>query len=223
MTEPAEDAQEPKEAPSTLMGAILAVQEALPAIAPTGENEGFKRRGEPSKYITLAQITETVFPLLRANGLVWITEPARDDDRELVLRYRLVHAESLAQMEEPGEWCEIRGTMALLAAKDNPQGQGAAITYARRQALCAVLGIVADEDDDGQRASQAQEASQQRQADLRNALRPMTDEEQANMREAVKSAGGDIDALLTEAGVGEGETPTIGQARRVKQLLAEAS
>ena len=44
--------------------------------------------------------------------------------------------------------------MRLLMAKQDPQGQGSAVTYARRYSYCAALGIVADEDDDGQAASQ---------------------------------------------------------------------
>jgi hypothetical protein len=48
--------------------------------------------------------------------------------------------------------------MRLCAAKSDPQGQGAAITYARRFAYMAVLGLVADADDDGQAATRAKQA-----------------------------------------------------------------
>jgi len=37
--------------------------------------------------------------------------------------------------------------------KNNPQKMGAAITYARRYGLCAILGVVGDEDDDAQSAT----------------------------------------------------------------------
>jgi hypothetical protein len=57
----------------------------------------------------------------------------------------LVHGESGEQME---------GTMLLQAAKNDPQGQGSAITYAKRYALMALCGLSADEDDDGNKASQ---------------------------------------------------------------------
>jgi len=42
--------------------------------------------------------------------------------------------------------------------KEDPQAQGSAVTYARRYAYMSVLGLVADEDDDGQRATQAVKA-----------------------------------------------------------------
>lgn len=45
-----------------------------------------------------------------------------------------------------GQWVE--DTMKLSIVQDSPQGQGSAITYARRYMLCAMLGIVADDDTD---------------------------------------------------------------------------
>ena len=49
------------------------------------------------------------------------------------------------------------GVPLLCENKANPQKMGSAITYARRYGLCAMLGIVGEEDDDGQRATPAQE------------------------------------------------------------------
>jgi hypothetical protein len=48
--------------------------------------------------------------------------------------------------------------MPLLLGKEDSQGFGSAITYARRYSLCAVLNLVADDDDDGHRASQRKAA-----------------------------------------------------------------
>ena len=49
----------------------------------------------------------------------------------------------------------------LPAAERNPQSIGGAITYARRYALCAVLGLAPAEDDDD--AAQASEEARDRQ------------------------------------------------------------
>lgn len=43
--------------------------------------------------------------------------------------------------------------MPLVLQKQDPQGQGSGITYARRYAAMAILGLVADEDDDGNAAT----------------------------------------------------------------------
>jgi hypothetical protein len=63
--------------------------------------------------------------------------------------YRLIHAATDQN---------ITGTMPLLLGKADSQGFGSAITYARRYSLCAVLNLVADDDDDGHRASQRKAA-----------------------------------------------------------------
>lgn len=58
------------------------------------------------------------------------------------LETRLIHAES-------GQWISSMAVIPL--PKNDPQGMGSAITYARRYSLCAMLGIVT-EDDDGESA-----------------------------------------------------------------------
>jgi hypothetical protein len=92
------------------------------------------------KYAPLDTIVETVGPILHKHGLVWMTLPGRDAHGDPSLTYRLAHAPT-------GEVLE--GSMPLLLSKQDAQGQGSAITYARRYALCAVLNLVADDDDDG--------------------------------------------------------------------------
>ena len=52
---------------------------------------------------------------------------------------------------ESGEW--ISGELLLPLTKADAQGVGSAITYGRRYGLAAIVGIVADEDDDGNAAS----------------------------------------------------------------------
>jgi hypothetical protein len=125
-----------------LLTAILAVQGEAPTLAKNATNPHFK-----SKYTPLDTIVETVGPILHRHGLVWMTLPGRDDRGEPALTYRLAHASS-------GEVLE--GSMPLLLSKNDAQGMGSAITYARRYALCAVLNLVADDDDDGARAARQQ-------------------------------------------------------------------
>ncbi len=50
-----------------------------------------------------------------------------------------------------GQW--VSGGIRIGVAKGDPQAWMGAVTYARRGSLCAVLGIVADDDDDGNEAS----------------------------------------------------------------------
>ena len=49
-------------------------------------------------------------------------------------------------MHTSGQW--IEATVELFLSQETPQGQGSALTYARRYGFCGVLNIAADEDDD---------------------------------------------------------------------------
>jgi hypothetical protein len=129
------------DAPQTsLLEAVLALQADAPTLPKDATNPHFR-----SKYTPLDTIVETIRPLLGKHGLVWMTLPVSSEGRP-ALFYRLAHAKT-------GE--EISGTMPLLLGKEDSQGFGSAITYARRYSLCAVLNLVADDDDDGNAASPA--------------------------------------------------------------------
>jgi hypothetical protein len=130
-------AEQPKK-PATLLEAILAVQRAAPKLQKNAINPHFK-----SRFISLDTLMGEVMPLVNGQDLVWLTLPGRDEHGP-TLDYQLIHAPS-------GE--KLDGRMSLMLAKADPQGQGSAITYARRYSLMAVLGLVADEDDDGNSAS----------------------------------------------------------------------
>src|SRR5688572_23512024 len=124
--------------PSALYAALNKFQADCKPIPKDATNPHFSH-----KFASLDAIVDHVRPLLAKHGLTWSTFPSRDPDGAPTLRYVLGHFS--------GETLE--GVMPLLLTKQDPQGQGSAITYARRYALSAVLNLVADEDDDGHRAS----------------------------------------------------------------------
>lgn len=200
---------------ATLTEALLAVQAELPSVAKEGENPGFMRNGKPSKYMTLDAITAAVMPILNKHGLAWTTFPgfaSHEGRYEAILNYGLFHANG-----------KMEGHMLLLSAKDNPQGQGAAITYARRHALTAVLGITADEDDDGQRAASARQESQQRQQEARAGATILTDAQRDKMLTAIREAGLDVAETMEKAGIDPDGDVTAAQSRQVKALIAAAA
>lgn len=120
-----------------LIGALAKAQgEFLPVIK-ASNNTFFK-----SKYADLTDIVRTIQPTLTEHGLVVSQFPSSDDRGPTLVTY-LMHVS--------GQY--LVHSMPLFLPKDDPQGQGSAITYARRYAYCSVLGVVADADDDGNRAS----------------------------------------------------------------------
>jgi hypothetical protein len=122
---------------ATLAAALLAAQKEMPSLQRDSINPHFK-----NKYVSLDSLMWKILPVLNEQGLVLLQHPTTLEGRP-ALRTRLLH--------ESGESEE--DTMLLVLDKDNPQGQGSAITYARRYAVMAMLGLVADQDDDGAAAS----------------------------------------------------------------------
>jgi hypothetical protein len=94
-----------------------------------------------SKYATLDSVLESVEPALHKNGLKIVQILGFHESGAPVLRTLLYH--------ESGE--SIVSEYPLILS-DDPQKFGAAVTYARRYALCAALSVTADEDDDAEAA-----------------------------------------------------------------------
>ena len=93
-------------------------------------------------YATLNSVMETCKDALISHG-IWLTQlptpaPVELGTGHIGLETKLIHAES-------GEW--ISSTTVIPLPKNDPQGMGSAITYARRYSLCAMLGIVTEDDD----------------------------------------------------------------------------
>lgn len=135
----------------TISEALAAFQAELPAISLDGTNPHFR-----SKYATLGNVTRVVFPKLAEHGFSFTTGSFVDNG-VLVLDAHLLH--------ESGE----SRSMQFPITETNPQKVGSAVTYYRRYALAALTGVVADEDDDGNAASQPSQ-TQQRVASAQQAI-----------------------------------------------------
>lgn len=94
-----------------------------------------------SKFVSLQGVLEAVETALHTNGFA-ILQPTRvgEDGRTIVIT---------TLMHESGD--TITGEYPVTASGGGPQGEGSGLTYARRYALMALLGI-APEDDDGNAA-----------------------------------------------------------------------
>lgn len=118
-----------------LAPALLAAQKEIGAAKMDAVNPFFK-----SKYADLGSVMAVCKDALNKNKLV-VLQPINGGCVETVI------------IHESGEW--ILGLTQIVTSKPNdPQAQGAAITYARRYGLQSMLFIPA-EDDDGESASQS--------------------------------------------------------------------
>ena len=94
-----------------------------------------------SKYADLAQIVEAIRKPLSDNGLA-ISQLVQPDAEAAVIETILMH--------QSGEW--LSSIIQLKPVKTDPQGIGSALTYARRYALGAIVGLATEEDDDAESA-----------------------------------------------------------------------
>jgi hypothetical protein len=104
-------------------------------------------------YATLAGIWESCRKPLSDNGLAVVQQVTAATDKSITVRSILGHASGQS----------IPSELTMPVVGGTAQAVGSAITYARRYALMALVGIVADEDDDGNAASD-QKASIQKKA-----------------------------------------------------------
>jgi hypothetical protein len=121
-----------------LAKALAAAQSSLNAAKKDATNPHFR-----NQYATLQSVWDAAREVLAPNGLSIVQTFEATDGHRLDLTTTLLHTS--------GQW--IAGTISMTPSKADPQGAGSAATYARRYSLAAILGIVADEDDDGEAAS----------------------------------------------------------------------
>ena len=125
----------------SIAAALAAFQADLPGVGKDSVNPHFK-----SKYADLADMSKAILPALAKQGLAFVSMPTMDADVGFALQYALIH-ESGGKLEG----------LYPLPAGGNEQQKGSAITYARRYCLGAVTGVAADDDDDGNAASQVKQ------------------------------------------------------------------
>ena len=87
------------------------------------------------KYADLSECKAAAKKPLSENGLA-VTQLIEDDFSLLTM---LVHSS--------GQWISSRVKMPIM--EQGAQAVGSAITYAKRYSFCSILGIVADDDEDG--------------------------------------------------------------------------
>lgn len=115
-----------------LFSAFQDAQMAMKAVHKDASNPFFK-----SKYATLENVVEVIKSAFVERKLGFTQAPGALIDGALTVTTRIFH--------DSGEWMESDFQMPL--AKKDPQGTGAAISYACRYALMAVCGLPATDDD----------------------------------------------------------------------------
>lgn len=122
----------------TIYDAILDVQQKAPFIDKSTANPFFK-----SKYADLPTIWGAVKDLMGENKLLVMHTTSAEENGEFMTT-TIIHAPTKEKIESK---CKIN------LSKHTAQEYGSYMTYMRRYSLSAMLGLVTDEDDDGNAAS----------------------------------------------------------------------
>ena len=142
-----------------ISAAFVKAKKAFSPALKTSTNPAFR-----SKYADLGACLDAVNEALLDNGIA-VMQATSEDPTGVTVETVFIH--------ESGEQLNC-GKLHVPAAKQDPQGYGSALTYARRYSLMAACGI-APEDDDGNAASKApirpaQKAEPVAQFDIAKAL-----------------------------------------------------
>jgi len=132
-----------------------------------------------SKYADLLSIWDACRDVLVENGLSVAQVGDFDEQGNTYLETILLHSS--------GEW--IKGRLPLHAMKPDPQGQGSAITYARRYSLSAMIGLCTEVDDDGEGAMGRKQQTQKSQQKPNNAITVTTKEKPIQGKEPADEPG----------------------------------
>jgi len=120
-----------------LFSALAKAQAEMQTAGLNAENPYFK-----SSYADLAEVVRVSRPSLAKNGLSVIQQVLPNDDGQNILHTILAH--------NSGQWIESR--MRILPSKPDVQSLASYITYIRRYAYAALVGVtVSAEDDDAER------------------------------------------------------------------------
>lgn len=120
-----------------LATALVKAQKSFGPVLKSSTNPHFK-----SRYADLSACVEAVIEGLNDAGIAMIQRTS-EDSTGVTVETVFIH--------ESGEMLEC-GKLHVPASKQDPQGYGSALTYARRYSLMAACGI-APEDDDGNAAT----------------------------------------------------------------------
>lgn len=127
-----------------------ALAKAVPSFLPLVRNRvsHFAKKGSDGKpipdYADLAQCHKAAAKALAEQGLAVVQTLTNNTDGEMVLCTQLLHSS--------GQYIE---SLIPIKQVSSPQQMAASITYARRTAYCAMVGLAADDDDDGVTAETA--------------------------------------------------------------------
>lgn len=170
-----------------IASALVKAQKAFGPALKTSTNPHFR-----SRYADLSACVEAVITGLNDNGIALIQQ-THDSESGVCVETLFLH--------ESGESLSA-GKLHVPATKQDAQGYGSALTYARRYSLMAACGI-APEDDDGNAASRP--SVPQARTTVTKVIAPATPKEDPSWYKKIESIIGDKAESATKYLISKGE------------------
>jgi len=123
-----------------IIPALIEARKIMTGAVKDEKNPFFK-----NTYATLPSVIECVNDPLLENGIL-VTQPTQIIEGRVILITELMHVS--------GQW--KRGYLPIINKKQDDQGQGSSMTFARRQGLLAIMSIPTI-DDDGEASADPKE------------------------------------------------------------------
>jgi hypothetical protein len=164
-----------------LAGALSLTQAEMPAVKFNATNPFLK-----NKYADLGAVIDTSKKILAKHGLS-VSQLVESQENKIGVTTILMH--------NSGEWLESTCWLELgdERGKSNAQVAGSIVTYLRRYSLASILGMYADEDDDGNKPD-----NQKIQPKPQPVKQPNHPEKQdSSLVEAAQELGGVVKATMT--------------------------
>ena len=156
---------------ASIASALATAQMKMGKALKSANNPHFNR-----KYADLSSVVDACMPALNECGIA-VIQPTTDEDGTRYVETILIHGES-------GQ--ELKCRVPLIVSKNDMQGYGSAVTYARRYGLMSMAGI-APEDDDGDAAAKAAPKAE---------TRTVTPDQFIKLRDKMEEASADEKQLL---------------------------
>jgi len=182
-----------------LAAALCKTQGSIKPAIKDSKNPFFK-----SSYADLTSVWDACRGALHENGLA-VFQGCESREGVDYLTTTLMHTS--------GQW--IKSELHLMLTKQDAQGMGSAITYARRYSLAAAIGII-QEDDDGNAASQPKTWMQDAKDEAHlNGMKPDANSTQKAGVERAKQ----IEGFLKDSLLGKQEVKDALKASKAASVL----
>lgn len=188
---------EDKKPKATLLSALFQVQKECPIVKKSADNPFFK-----SKYADLPAVWDAVKGLMVAHNLL-VTHQTETKEGHDYLKTTIHHVPT-------GE--SISSESRLHLQKPTSQEYGSCVTYMRRYAISALLGLVTENDDDDGNASSQKKPETKKPETKQPEIIPFTGPEFLALQKSIKAAT--AETFVEEKAKAKAAWPRMSEAHR---------